>query len=208
MNVDRARFLLLTTALSAATAVAMSASGCTVVSDDTKDGGATVPTPGTDSGADAYTADAYTADSSTRGRRRLSRRHRPRARPARARHADCASLCQHYVPNYKNGVGRAITECILKLPSCTGVDAVLAKCVQDALAQACPDPTAEDFCAPLSTSCGPGDGGVGSLPLSKCNPVAAGLNTTGRAALSACLNDGMDAGYCVADPDICINDIE
>lgn len=207
MNVDRARFLLLTTALSAATAVAMSATGCTVVNDDTKDSGATVPTPGTDSGADAYTADAYTADSSTEdGGACLD--DTGLAPTCEGAAADCASLCQHYVPNFKNGVGRAITECIIKLPSCTGVDAVLAKCVQDALAQACPDPTAEDFCAPLSTSCGPGDGGVGSLPLSKCNPVAAGLNTTGRAALSACLNDGMDAGYCVADPDICINDIE
>jgi hypothetical protein len=206
MNVDRARFLLLTTALSAATAVAASASGCTVKNDET-DAGTTV-TPGTDSGTDAYTnADAYTADSSIEdaGACLDDTGLAPTCEGAAL---DCASLCAHYLPNFKNGVGRAITECIIKLPTCESADVALAKCVDDALAAACPDPTAEDFCAPLSNACGPGDGGVGSLPLTACNPVAAGLNTAGRNELAGCLNDGMDAGYCVADPTICINTIK
>ena len=207
MNVDRARFLLLTTALSAATAVAASASGCSATS-DTKDSGTTAPTP-VDSGADSYTADGATGDSSTEdGGACLD--DTGLAPTCEGAALDCASLCAHYIPIFKNGVGRAITECILKLPTCAGADVALAKCVDDALAQVCPDPTAEDFCTPLATACGPGDGGdggAGSLPLATCNPVAAGLNTQGRTELEACLKDNTDAGasYCTADPDICIN---
>ena len=205
MIVDRARFLLLTTALSAATAVAASASGCSATS-DTKDSGTTQTIP-VDSGADGYTADAYTGDSSTEdGGACLD--DTGLAPTCEGAALDCSSICTHYIPIFKKGVGRAITECIIKLPTCESADVALAKCVDDALAAVCPDPTAEDFCAPLSTACGPGDGGdggVGSLPLAKCNPLAAGLNAQGRTEFKACLNDGMDAGYCVADPDICIN---
>lgn len=204
MNVDRARFLLLTTALSAATAVAASASGCSATNTAT-DGGTTTPVDS--GGADGYAADAFSGDSSVEdGGACLD--DTGLAPTCEGAALNCATLCAHYIPIFKNGVGRAITECIIKLPTCDGADVALAKCVDDALAQVCPDPTAEGFCAPLATACGPGDGGdggVGSLPLAKCNPVAAGLNTQGRKELEACLNDGMDAGYCVADPDICIN---
>ncbi len=203
MNVDRARFLLLTTALSAATAVAASASGCSATNTATDGGTTTTVDSG---GADAYTADANTGDSSVEdgGACLDDTGLEPTCEGAAL---DCATLCAHYIPTFKNGVGRAITECIIKLPTCEGADVALAKCVDDALAQVCPDPTAEDFCAPLSTACGPGDGGVGSLPLAKCNPVAAGLNAQGRTEFSACLHDNTDAGasYCTADPDICIN---
>jgi hypothetical protein len=208
MNVDRARFLLLTTALSAASAVAMSATGCSATS-DTKDSGTTEPTPGTDSGTDAYAADAYTADSSTDSGACLD--DTGLAPTCEGAVADCATICQHFIPTYKNGVGRAIADCIVALPSCVGADAAIASCVDKALAAACPDPTAEGYCNPLFLACGDpdaGDGGTASLPLADCIDLAKGLNAQGRTDFSACINNGMGASYCVADPNICINTIK
>lgn len=209
MNVDKARFLLLTTALSAATAVALSASGCTVKNDAT-DAGTTNPDPtvdsggGTDSGADGYTYDSSTED----GGACLD--DTGLAPTCEGAAADCSTICQHYIPTFKNGVGRAIAECIIKLPTCEGADVAIANCVQNALGAACPDPTAEDFCQPLSNACDgdAGDGGAGSLPLSDCNDLATGLNATGRTAFAACINDTQGANYCVADPNTCIETIE
>ena len=180
MNVDRARFLLLTTALSAATAVAISASGCSATS-DTKDSGTTEPTPTTDSGTDAYTADAYTGDSSTEdGGACLD--DTGLAPTCEGAALNCSTICEHYIPTFKQGVGRAIADCIIKLPTCEGAQAEIANCVQNALGAACPDPTAEGFCAPLSTACGAADGGdagAAALPLADCNDLATGLNTRG-----------------------------
>jgi hypothetical protein len=209
MNVDRARFLLLTTALSAATAVALSASGCTVKNDAT-DAGTTNPNPTTDSGTDAYTADAYTGDSSTEdGGACLD--DTGLAASCDGVPADCSTICQHYLPTFKKGVARSITACLVKLPTCEGAQVEIANCVQNALGAACPDPTAEGYCGPLSTTCGDADGGdagMATLPVADCIDLASGLNDQGRAAFTACINDGMGAGYCVADPNTCIDTIE
>ena len=209
MNVDRARFLLLTTALSAATAVAMSASGCTVAN-ETKDGGTTDPNPTTDSGSGTdATTDAYTADGATDGGACLD--DTGLAPTCEGAALDCATICQHYIPTYKNGVGRAIADCIVKLPTCEGAQVEIANCVQNALGAACPNPTAEGYCVPLSTACGAADGGdagAAALPVADCIDLATGLNATGRTAFTACLNDNMDAGYCVANPNTCIDTIE
>ena len=209
MNVDRARFLLLTTALSAATAVAMSATGCSATS-ETTDGGATQTTPGTDSGTDAYTADAYTGDSSTEDAGACLN-DTGLAATCEGAPLDCATICEHYLPTFTKGVARAITACIIALPTCAGADAAIANCVQNALGAACPDPAAEGYCLPLSNACGDGDGGdagAATLPLADCIDLAQGLNTQGRTAFTACINDGMGAGYCVADPNTCIDTIE
>lgn len=210
MNVDRARFLLLTTALSAATAVALSATGCSATS-DTKDGGTTNTTPGTDAGTDAYTADAYTGDSSTEDGGGACLDDTGLAPTCEGAALDCSTICQHYIPTFKKGVGRAITDCIIKLPTCEGAQVEIANCVQIALAEACPDPTAEGYCVPLSTACGDADGGdagASTLPVSDCIDLASGLNAAGRTAFSSCINDNQGASYCVADPNTCIDTIE
>ena len=124
---------------------------------------------------------------------------------------NCATICQHYLPTFTKGVARAITACIIALPSCDGADVSIANCVQNALGAACPDPTAEGYCVPLSSACGDGDGGdagAATLPLADCIDLATGLNTQGRTAFTACINDGMGAGYCVADPNTCIDTLE
>jgi hypothetical protein len=212
MNVDRARFLLLTTALSAATAVAMSATGCSATS-DTKDGGSSSgTTPETDSGTGTdATTDAYSSDASTDSGACLD--DTGLAPTCEGAALNCATICQHFIPTYKNAVGRAITECIVALPSCEGIgtDTLIAECVQKGLAAACPDPTAEGYCAPLSTACGDADGGdagAAALPLPDCITLATGLNATGRTAFSACINNSMGANYCVADPITCVDTLK
>lgn len=212
MNVDRARFLLLTTALSAATAVAASATGCSVTSEST-DGGATNTTPGTDSGTTDSSTDAYAADGDTDGGACLD--DTGAAATCDGVPLDCSTICQHYLPTFKKGVARAITGCLVKLPTCEGAQLEIANCVQNALGQACADPTAEDYCNPLATACDgadggtdAGDGGVATLPRADCIDLAKGLNDQGRTAFTACINDGQGAGYCVADPNVCIETLE
>jgi hypothetical protein len=210
MNVDRARFLLLTTALSAATAVAVSATGCSATS-DTKDGGTTNTTPDTDSGTADSSTDAYAADGDTDGGACLD--DTGLAATCDGVPADCSTICEHYLPTFKKGVARAITGCLVKLPTCEGAQVEIANCVQNALGQACPDPTAEDYCNPLSEACGGADGGdagMSTLPRADCIDLAAGLNDTGRTAFTTCITEGADAGagYCIADPNTCIDAIE
>jgi len=207
MNVDRARFLLLTTALSAATAVAVSASGCTVKSDASDAG--TVPPVETDaattydSGMDAYTTDASDASACL-----TDDGIAPTCEGAT--NAACGTLCQNYLPNYKKGVSRAIAECLLALPSCeSGVDdSAIANCVQISLAKACPDPSAATFCTPLVTQCAADAAGT-NLDQTECQDLVVGLNDTGRTAFTSCVTEGNSTpGYCSSDPSACIDQLE
>lgn len=206
MNVDRARFLLLTTALTAATAVALSASGCTVVSDNT-DGGSTPVTPfdaatGTDSSTDAYVApDGNYADASTcLADDGLA--------PTCEGNADgtCTAICNGYIPNYNKGVARAIADCLEALPTCTGAETAIANCVQVALAAACADPSAATFCAPLVAQCS-ADATGSPLNQTECQDLAVGLNSTGRGVFTTCIEGGT-AGYCGDNPSACIDQLE
>ena len=123
--------------------------------------------------------------------------------------APSSPICAHYLPNYKKGVARAITECIIKLPTCEGATAEVANCVQNALAKACPDSTAVGFCSPIVESCkgDGGDAGVAPLDIGECTDMATGLNSAGRAAFTSCVTEGT-AGYCKASPSSCIDLIQ
>jgi hypothetical protein len=210
MNVDRARFLLLTTALSAATAVALSASGCSA--SDTKDTSSSGNVPTDSSTGDAAT-DGYTATDAADAAVCLADDGIDPTCEGTLANADCGTACLAYVANYKKGIGRAIVECIGALASCTGAEAAMSACVQGALAKACPDPTAESFCNPLADTCndpdagGMGDAGAILLDRAECIEVAKGLSTTGRASFKTCVTDDMP-NYCVADPSACIDLIE
>ncbi|HSO38718.1 MAG TPA: hypothetical protein VLT33_39585 [Labilithrix sp.] len=204
MKVDRSRFLLLTTALAAASAVGVMATGCTVTSTDK---GTTTPPSGVDSGgaADDGGADAYYTDGGDGGACLDDTGETP---TCAAVNASCTAACQHYLPNYKKGVARSIIGCIAALPTCEGVDAQaeVSNCVQIALGKACADNTATDFCTPISESCG-ADAGKAALDLQVCTDVATGLNSSGRAAFTTCITEGT-AGYCKLDPTSCVELIE
>lgn len=210
MKVDRSRFLLLTTALSAATAVAITA-GCTVKSSDNGSSGTT--TPPTEAGSPYDSSpDAYATDGDTDGGSCLDDTGSAPDCTAQTGTA-CTTVCQHYLPNYKKGVARSIADCLKLLPSCEGADNAILACVQTALGAACQDPTAEGYCGPLADACnsdaGTDAGAASPLEKQDCVDLANGLNSTGRAAFTTCITEGMTtAGYCTSDPTSCIDQIE
>lgn len=198
MNVDKARFLLLTTALSAATAVASAASGCSSTS-DAKDGGTTTTTPTPEAGGtDASTADASTADANAC----LDDTGLAPTCQGSSSDVTCASTCNALTAHYKMGVARAIGDCIMQLPACEGAINQIDSCVQSALEKACPDPTAEGYCTPLSMACAD-DGAATTLTQADCLNVARALTTQGRTSFEACVHGNSadaDVNYCVAAP--------
>ena len=207
MNVDRARFLLLTTALSAATAVAASASGCSVTS--TNNGPGTTTPVDSGYGVDGSDTDAYTTDASTEdGGACLD--DTGAAADCTGVNATCTTICQNIATNYKKGVARSIAGCLLKLPTCESAAMEIATCVQAGLAAACTDPTAEGYCDPLVNVCDAdgGDGGANALDKVECTDLATGLNTAGRTAFTSCVQGGQGAAYCIATPSTCIDTIE
>jgi hypothetical protein len=208
MNVDKARFLLLTSALSAATVVAASASGCSVTSTDTDAGTVTPVTPGTDaSTVDAGDIDAY-VDGSTDDAAVCLDDTGADASCAGV-NATCTTACEKYLPNFKRGVARSIVTCITALPTCDSAEMAIAACVQTALSQACTDPTAEGYCDPLVLECD-GDSGTGTaLDKTECSDLATGLNASGRTAFTSCVQEGQTAtGYCATDPSKCFDVLE
>lgn len=209
MNVDKARFLLLTTAISAATAVALSASGCTVQEKD-KDTGSSgnVPTDsggGTDSSTDAYTGDSSAedaGDASDGGACLEDDGIAPVCSDAGTGYT-CEDACDRYGVNFKKGIARSIKDCFYKLPTCEGADADRLACVDDAARAACADPTAATFCAPLycSTSTAPG-----TLQKDDCEAVVKLLSTAGRTNFTNCITEA--GGACDPNAELCITTIQ
>jgi hypothetical protein len=203
MNVDRTRFLLLTSALSAATAVAAVASGCTVNNTDKS------TTPAVDSGieTDGASADAWVAPDAGDAEAAACLDDKGESPSCAAVDASCSTACQHYLPNFKKGVARSIISCLSGLPTCEGAGTAIANCVQLALAASCQDTTATDFCTPVVESCKPTDGGTSPLDITECVDLVTGLNSTGRASFTTCVTEGTP-GYCGPTPSACIDSLE
>ena len=205
MKVDRNRFLMLTTALAAATAVGAMVTGCTVTSTDK---GTPPITDCKNASCDAGN-DAYVSEAGDGGDASACLTDDGVAPTCEGLDVSCQAACAGYLANYKKGVARDITACLLKLPTCEGASTEIASCVQGALGRACDDPSTTSFCTPFVMSCGGdgGDGGPQSLDLGECKDVATGLNSAGRAAFTSCVTEGT-AGYCIASPTSCIDAIE
>ena len=205
MKVDRSRFLLLTTALAAASAVGVMATGCTVNSTD-KGTTTPTPTPGVDGSVPDSGTDAYTNPDGGEGGACLD--DSGGAASCSGVSTSCAATCAPYLANYKSGVARDIISCLTTLPTCEGTDAEaqISNCVQLALAKSCEDLTATEFCAPMAESCGIA-GANASTELEACVGVAKGLNATGRAVFTQCVTEGT-AGYCKTNPSVCVGSVE
>jgi hypothetical protein len=219
MKVDRARFLTLTGALSAATGLAfgtMSAcsSSNTVMPTQAPDAaGGDSATDGeseatTDAGiclGDAVDAgdagDASAIECSDGG----------------VAANGCGLVCDNVTTRFKAAIAGDILDCVAKLPTCEGADDAIADCIGKSLAKACPDSTASSFCTPLVGTCTPdggpdggdaGDAGADSgVPVfnqSSCEALAKGLSGDGRAAFTTCITEGV-AGNCTADPGYCVD---
>lgn len=206
MNVDKARFLLLTTAISAATAVALSASGCTVQSKD-KDTGSSGNTPPVDGGGGTDApSDGYVADSSDAGDGSVACLGDDGMGPVCSDAGTgytCEDACTKYGVNFKKAIARSIKDCFYKLPTCEGATAQRLACVDNAAQAACPDPTTEAFCAPLYCATSTA---MGTLQKADCAAVGKLLSTAGRTAFTTCINEA--GGGCNALAEVCLDSIQ
>lgn len=119
----------------------------------------------------------------------------------------CATYCNDVVAHYKLGLAQVIVTCLRKLPSCSQLLDVQL-CVDNALAEACKDPTATNACTPLVLPCDPNAGGFGSaIDQPGCELYMRGLNPNGRGVLSSCIQNKIDAGTCKNEVDQCTSQI-
>lgn len=210
MKVDRARFLLLTGAIGAATALALTgASGCTVVQKTSgSDGGGSTSNPETDSGSSTTDGggttvkdDAGTTTSDCLG-----------SGSSDAGALDCSTLaangcdvyCDTYATNFKPAIAKAIADCLVKLPTCEGGMDAMKACTDAALAKACDDPSAKTFCTPVASECAKNDAGAEGLTQSSCEGLAKGLSEQGRTDFLSCIDEG-SPGYCTYASAFCVD---
>jgi hypothetical protein len=197
MQLDRSRFLLLTSALAAATAVSFTAGlgGCSKA-DSTTDGGATTDATASDSSPveDGSTdaADASTADASGC----LTNDGLPPNCDPYDGGAQCNYQCQAAARHFKNQVAVKAAACIDQnmniAPTCEGGEPA---CVEAATAAACTDPAAAPFCAGFLASCADaGDGGT--ITQAECLSIANGLSGGGRDYLTTCVASS-DCRFCL-----------
>jgi hypothetical protein len=210
MKVDRTRFLLLTTALSAATAVGAMATGCSITNTTTDAG----TTPGTtDGGVDTdATADAAYVDGGDGGDGGACLGDEGLPPSCATASASCATVCADVATNYKNAVGRAIVDCLLALPTCESALNDRAACFQAALGRACSDTTAATECTPIVAACdvdggAVGDGGTSVIAQTECVDLLTGLNATGRATFTTCTQE-IGPGTCSSTANLCIGSMQ
>lgn len=205
MKVDRAKFLLLTGTIGAATALAMTAaSGCTVVQKSGTDGGGPAEDPPAQDAAVDTTDASATDGGGTDGGSCLG------GGTADAGAVDCSGLatngcdltCERWAPTFKPAIAKAMADCLLKLPSCEGGTDAVTACADAALAKACDDPTAKSYCTPIATACSGSDSGD-HVTQAGCEALAKGLSEEGRTTFLSCVTEGTP-GYCTADSSYCL----
>lgn len=217
MKIDRSRFLMLTGALSAATALGAGAvAGCSsTAATDKADASTTTTTDGGSSDGATEPADAGVDTGSVSCLDDRADGGDPDAGDSGldcAGNADayCQMACTNAFTNLKAGVAFEAAECVLKLPTCEGTTTdVVGDCFEKAGAKACADPTSPPFCQSIFDGCADagadpdagdaGDGGVWNK--ATCVALVNALNDTGRAAFQSCMVEG---NGCI-DPMVCVN---
>jgi hypothetical protein len=84
----------------------------------------------------------------------------------------------------KPAVAEAAVDCMIAITDC--FDPNPYDCVADALADACPDATADADCATVVDECGD--------TLDECHAIMDGLSASGRSDVMDCVNDGCEYG--------------
>ncbi len=198
MNIDRARFLMLTGAISGAIAA------CVTQTTTTPDGGVPDTKDATTSDASNPTPDA-TGDSSDAA-----------ATDARESSTICddsvgslgpcvdyldggtgpadggngcldQTACEAIRTTFKPKVGKAIVDCLVALPTCEG-GAGIGACVQQELGNACPDNTARPACDEAAAACADAGADAGTS-IAECTALLAGVTMEGRQAFISCASD-------------------
>ena len=188
MQIDRARFLFLTTTLAATTALTFTGGlgGCSKTDTTTDGGGTETDASNADSSVDSSIADASDASTGDATTCLDDDGVAPNCDSFDGG-AMCSVQCGSVSRHLKHQVAVKAAGCIdMNMnvsPTCEGGSPA---CVEAALASACDDPTAAPFCADFVPKCedaGAGaDGGV--FTQAECVTFVRGLNAGGRAALT------------------------
>lgn len=96
--------------------------------------------------------------------------------------------CQAAVTNFKPKVAAAATACILQITDCATTTIDAYTCQKTALAAACADATADSACAQAATACSD------AVTSAACHAMVDGLNATGLAAVTTCIESGCTYG--------------
>jgi hypothetical protein len=225
MKLDRARFLMLTTAISGAIAACS-----TTTTNNTTDGGgggggdgggneaASPDASGTDGagGQDGTTdgvspdgaGEAATCDDSVG------------AAGACASYADggtgpdagdggsvclSATVCTNLLADLKPHIAEQVIACVAALTDCGPGDAAVIDCMQTSLRKACPDPTDATACGQIASTCSDAGADAGVSP-DECHTLTAGMTDSGRTKFVACMVESAcfqtDPRNCIPNPNI------
>jgi len=202
MKIDKSRFLLLTTTLAATATALVVATACNTTSTSTDNDGGTPVNPDSGNSTDAAGNSEGGGDGGGDAGACLGTdQTAPFCGPEvegmdSGVPAKCTTECDSVSALFKGGVAAEISACLDKLPDPTQEGACntgLPGCVTDAVAKACDDPTAAEFCA---TTCG-ADSGVEDAGFTQreCEAVAKALSTQGRETFTNCAAES-GCGFC------------
>ncbi len=212
MQIDRSKFLLLTTTISAGVALVASVAGgagCSSTAATADAGGTDGSTSVVDSGGET---DSSTSDGSADGGDGgacLGDLGTPScealgdggADGGADSGADCQLSCVQALTNLRPAVADQAGKCLLGLPTCEGGGPDVVACFDEAVAKACPAPDAPAFCARLESLCvDAGAPDAGAEASAKCGAIASALNATGRTTLESCV---IESG-CALSFDTCV----
>lgn len=214
MNIDTARFLLVTSVLSVSMALCTVTAGCSSKSDDTPaplphDDDAQAPSTNTPDPSNAGSSGSNPTgktDPDAGGKDSGSGKDggeggtaaaclddsAPAAQPACPGAGECQAPCDNFAADYKKGLSADIRKC-LTTAICMGSTAT---CADKALAKACADPTATTFCTPMVSGC-KGANAADPITQASCEVVAKGLTATGRDVLKNCFENQASCGDCL-----------
>jgi hypothetical protein len=220
MKIDRARFLVLTGAISGVIAAACAIQACTVATTSTPDAGGSGSDSGTGQDATNGTDSGGGTDSGTTGTDADAGSDSPTACDDSVGNAGaCADyldggtpadagngclidiLCGNLLGALKPKVAENAISCIATGPACEGAAGTpIADCVAQALGNACTDPTGQASCDQIAATCADGgaDAGISSTD---CQKLTAGMTSDGRAKFVACMTE---SACFVTDPKDCL----
>jgi hypothetical protein len=223
MKIDRARFLVLTGAISGAIAAASATEACSTATTATPDAGGSHggdsgsgqdATNGTDSGGGTDTGTggetgggdgSATCDDSVGNAGACAVDGGAAADAGDAGDAGngCLTdvLCGNLLGALKPKVAQNAIACIVTGPACEGGTTV-EDCVSQALGNACADPTGSGACDQIAAVCADAGADAG-LSSADCLKLTAGLTSGGRTDFVSCMTEGgLSCG--VVDPKSCL----
>ena len=212
MNIDKVRFLLVTTTLAAASGLvaANTIVGCSSSTASATDAGATP----TDSGTQSDTSVVQTESGSDAAAACLPQGDGGAGDPF----SDCAALMGYCGPSCEGmaldldlAPGNALLACMkskLTTDACStsqAANALVATCMGEVVAQTCPDPTTDALCSAAVADCQLDDAGAdggaadaGTHPFNKatCMQYTSTLSGRGRATFDSCIKGTTGASAC------------